>query len=217
MLKRSQNKYHIGDTMVEVLFSIVVFSVLAVSTMSIMNKGIAISQRSLEITMARNEIKSQAEIIKMLNTSYIAYYDASNNSSSQGFKNYPLASEWAYISSMATNNKDNLTNISLTSSNTCPELPLSNKTFILNPQNASLATLTRGTNYISSNELTSYAQVSSVNDNVQARGIWIEPKSTYDASNGRKNVDFYIHACWDAPDSSIPISLGTVVRLYEPY
>ena len=29
-------------------------------------------------------------------------------------------------------------------------------------------------------------------------------------------IDFHIRACWDSPGQSVPVTIGTIVRLYEP-
>ncbi len=61
-----------GDTLIEVLFAITIFSLVAVSSMAIMNQGTDTAQRSLEITLVRQEIDAQAETLRFLNASYIA-------------------------------------------------------------------------------------------------------------------------------------------------
>ncbi|MCL1839632.1 type II secretion system GspH family protein [Candidatus Saccharibacteria bacterium] len=61
-----------GDTLVEVLFSITVFALIAVITVSLMNSGIYTAQKSLEVTMARNEIDAQAEALRFIHNSYLA-------------------------------------------------------------------------------------------------------------------------------------------------
>jgi hypothetical protein len=57
-----------------------------------------------------------------------------------------------------------------------------------------------------------YNSDSSIN---QAYGIWIEAVPSASA-NGPGFVDFHIRACWDGPGSTAPMTLGTIVRLYEP-
>ncbi len=59
-----------GDTIVEVAFSIAIFSLVAVLSILLMNSGLATAQASLEVTMARNEINSQAEAIRFIHNSY---------------------------------------------------------------------------------------------------------------------------------------------------
>ena len=61
-----------GDTLVEVMFSITVFALIAVISINLMNSGVNTAQASLEITMARNEIDAQAEALRFIQNSYLA-------------------------------------------------------------------------------------------------------------------------------------------------
>lgn len=61
-----------GDTLVEVMFSITIFALIAVMTVNLMNMGISTVQSSLETTMARNEIDAQAEALRFIQNSYLA-------------------------------------------------------------------------------------------------------------------------------------------------
>ena len=76
MLGRQKNR---GDTIIEVLFAITVFSLVVVSSLSIMNQGSATAQRTLEISLVRQQIDAQAETLRFLNTSYVAAYQAGVN------------------------------------------------------------------------------------------------------------------------------------------
>jgi hypothetical protein len=62
-----------------------------------------------------------------------------------------------------------------------------------------------------------FAQVeyNATSDVVTSYGIWIEaiPSTT---ANATGFVDFHIRTCWESPGSSAPVTLGTIVRLYEP-
>jgi hypothetical protein len=57
-----------------------------------------------------------------------------------------------------------------------------------------------------------YNDDSSINE---AYGLWIEAVPST-VTDGTAFVDFHIRACWDSPGSSAPMTLGTIVRLYEP-
>ena len=61
-----------GDTIIEVMLAIAIFALLAVITINLMNNGINSAQRTLEFTMARNEIDNQAEAIRYIHQSYVA-------------------------------------------------------------------------------------------------------------------------------------------------
>lgn len=61
-----------GDTLIEVLISVALFSVAAIAAVGIMNHGLNNTQSSLEITMARTEIDAQAEALRFIHDSYSA-------------------------------------------------------------------------------------------------------------------------------------------------
>ena len=61
-----------GDTIIEVMMAIAIFALLAVITINLMNSGINNAQRTLEFTMARNEIDNQAEALRYIHQSYVA-------------------------------------------------------------------------------------------------------------------------------------------------
>jgi len=48
-------------------------------------------------------------------------------------------------------------------------------------------------------------------------GLWIEGVRTNPSSGANAGyIDFHIRACWDTHGMSVPMNLGTIVRLYEP-
>lgn len=61
-----------GDTFIEVMFAIAVFSLVAVISIAMMNAGIASGERSLELVTARNEINAQAEALRFVHNAYTA-------------------------------------------------------------------------------------------------------------------------------------------------
>ena len=61
-----------GDTVVEVIFAITIFCLVAIISISLMNNGINTAQGSLELTMARNEIDAQAEALRFIQNSFLA-------------------------------------------------------------------------------------------------------------------------------------------------
>jgi len=63
-----------GDTLIEVLFAVTVFSLVAVGALSIMNSSTAVAERALETTLVRNQIDAQAEVLRYIHDSYIATY-----------------------------------------------------------------------------------------------------------------------------------------------
>lgn len=59
-----------GDTIIEVVFAFGVFAAVSVAAIGIMNSGLNQAQRSLEGTMARNEMNAQAEAIRFIHNNF---------------------------------------------------------------------------------------------------------------------------------------------------
>ena len=53
-----------GDTIIEVLLAITVFSLVAVGAMTIMSQGTNTTQRSLEMSLVKQQIDAQAEALR---------------------------------------------------------------------------------------------------------------------------------------------------------
>jgi len=196
MLKYDKKSENRGDTLIEVLFAVAVFSLVAVGSLSIMNQGTATAERSLEITLAREQIDAQAETLRYLNASYIADSDTT---------------DWTKIQNLAELN----TKASAFNSTSCV-IPAN--TFVLNTHTAKFVT---PTGIGKPGFATTYSQVRYNGDNVSSvEGIWVEPVSSPTSSDVNQAdagyIDFHIRACWDSPGQSIPVTMGTIVRLYEP-
>lgn len=67
-----------GDTLVEVMFAVGIFGIIAVSAISLMNRGLNTAQQALETTMARNEIDAQAEALRFIHDAYASEKKVSN-------------------------------------------------------------------------------------------------------------------------------------------
>ena len=65
-------RYLRGDTLIEIVFAISVFSLVAVISIAAMNSSIETAQSSLEVTMARNEIDAQSEAIRFIHNSFLS-------------------------------------------------------------------------------------------------------------------------------------------------
>ena len=61
-----------GDTIIEVMFAIAVFCLVAVISIAMMNMGVAQAEGSLEVVTTRNELNAQAEALRFIHSSYIA-------------------------------------------------------------------------------------------------------------------------------------------------
>lgn len=91
-----------GDSLIEVLLAMVIFSASAVATVGAMNYSLFSAQGSLEISMARNEIDAQAEALRFIHDAYAG--TLVNTTSVNLTSNYKDI--WNAISSSANSNKN---------------------------------------------------------------------------------------------------------------
>lgn len=190
-----------GDTLVEVLLAVTVFSLLAIGAMTIMNMGTNVAQRALEITQVRQQIDAQAEALRAAQQAFTVAVNPDDPD---------LA--WKQITGESTQVfKDNDT------SSGCPEefsdIPNS---FIMNTRDG---TKVPGSNWFQSmvaNDAPTYAKVMYGDGSaVTGAGIWIE--RNFDAGDDAPDAyDFNIRTCWFSAGLDVPMRMDTLVRLYEP-
>lgn len=200
-----------GDTIIEVLFAVTVFAMVAVGSLTIMNQGIASAQRSLEITLVRQQIDAQAEAIRYIHQSYVAAFQKGGTAPTG------TAAEWIKMTSKTTGKGADGASVFGSTMDSCPASVPGDKPFILNARTASVWGSTPAMIAPTGTSSPPYAQVmynddSSIN---QAYGVWVEAVPSV-ANDGPGFVDFHIRACWEGPGESAPMTLGTIVRLYEP-
>lgn len=198
-----------GDTLIEVLFAVSVFSFVVVGALAIMNQGTAASQRALEITLVREQIDAQAETLRFMHDSYVAVYQSGLTFNLTDGVTTP-AEEWSRILPKTVSSASDFAVIA-----SCPT-PSSNS-FIVDPRNALFVTSATALQ-----PATGFSQVEYNSSGVftAARGLWVEAvRSTQSTDADQSNtgfIDFHIRACWESAGLSVPMSLGTIVRLYEP-
>lgn len=201
-----------GDTLIEVLFAVSVFSLVAIGGLTLMNQGSNTSQRALEITLVRQEIDAQAESLRFLHNSYIASYQS-------GVSTYPAnppAEQWvAMVASMAPGT---IVVSPFGNYTTCPSSPPSGS-FIINAKAAKFIDPGQFNQKFKEAEVFSRVVYDDVTVNA-SHGLWIEAiRSGTSRDTNQANVgfiDFHIRACWDSVGLSVPMTIGTIVRLYEP-
>jgi type II secretory pathway pseudopilin PulG len=191
-----------GDTLIEVLFAFSVLSLIVVGAMTLMNQGTAASQRSLETTLVRQQIDAQATTLRFLHGAYVAQYQPGTTYAAD-----TAAGQWQALT-------DEMPITSASNINSCP-MPRPTGSFILDPLNAEYVPL-------SSNKLQAaqtfaqlvYDQAGEVL--LESQGLWIEAVAADTDQENTRYIDFHIYACWDSPGAGPPVTLGTIVRLYEP-
>lgn len=207
--KRNQD----GDTLIEVMFAFAIFALVAIGSLTIMNQGISAAQRSLEITLVRAQMDAQAEAIRYIHQAYVAAYQKGGPAPTG------IASEWVTMTNKTTGRgADAASPFGVTDGPICPATTPGQRPFILNARTARVATAVPLSSAVAGSTLPPFSQVvynpdSSIN---QAYGIWVEAVPSSVNSNGTGFVDFHIRACWSGAGSAAPVTLGTIVRLYEP-
>ena len=241
-----------GDTLVEVLFSITVFAMIAVLSINLMNNGVNTAQSTLEITMARNEIDAQAEGLRFIQNSYLAEKELAGSRQ--------FTTLWNELIKTANEPAENLVK-NITSSASCAAAYNSKQTYkyfalntrLIQPEYSLVGSYgDAGTNYSAiiadtiiqatktpakivqtpvypriiyskwgsaSTENSEDMKESSLNRKVElVEGLWVVAvKGGKIFSNSQPEYyDFYIRTCWAAPGRSVPSTIGTVVRLYNP-
>lgn len=177
------SKLQTGDTIIEVLLGVTLFSMVAVSALTIMNRGMAVAQRSLEITLVRQHIDAQAEMLQYI-----------HHKANSGRPEY--AAVWNNLPK-----NDVAKEVIGSGKKECPT-NFSNGEFALRPTAGSIARVSR---YLSP---ATYAQQSGEDSyGLGVQLVRVEGGRAYDA---------YIQACWYTPSSSVPMTIGTIVRLYDP-
>lgn len=187
-----------GDTLIEVLFAVTVFSLIAVGSLSVMNQGTATAQRSLEITLVRQQIDAQAEALRFIHDSYIAAYPSAVSGPS---------SEWSKIVAKSVPQASPF--------GACPQT-LPTGAFIINTKTAKLEPAAKLAFTVPTYSQLRY-DVSTPTVLTKAEGIWVEAvRSAVVLGNSSGSVDFHIRTCWQSSEQATPMTLGTIVRLYEP-
>lgn len=202
-----------GDTLIEVLFAVSVFAMIAVGALTIMNQGTATAQRSLEITLVRQQMHAQAEALRYVHAAYVTSYQAGSTNLTGP------AAEWAKIrSTYAVGAASKYGEVASDKSSCLATVP-GTAPFVMNARTAKIAD--EGPMMVAreGESMPPFAQVAYDPANPlaikQAYGLWIEadPRGREESAG---YIDFHIRACWESPGAGLPMTLGTIVRLYDP-
>jgi type II secretory pathway pseudopilin PulG len=196
-----------GDTIIEVMFAVTIFSLVVVGALSIMNQGTAAAQRSLETTLVRQQIDAQADTLRFMHDSYVAAYQPGITFAASDVS---PAAEWSRMtqSGVMISNAQKYE----ADSARCQAIP--SDSFVVNPRTARFVPEASARV-----EAKGYSQVS-YDGSFTSQGMWVQAVRSATSGDVLQSnlgyIDFHIRACWDAPGSGPAARAGTIVRLYEP-
>ena len=237
-MRKRLDKTRRGDTIIEVIFAIAIFCLVAIISVNLMSSGITITEASLEQTLVRAEISAQVEALRFLHNAYIAEFEYPE------YENYVPV--WNRITDRAI---DSSSFLDMREVDDCEAMFDSsaftgNKPFIINTRRLSGSDdLTEETNLLNALVTPSTAPFTFSNANprviftnggnnsddaellkdeyrdvARVEGIWVTAVrgDVHRVTNVPKFYDFYVRTCWVAPGRNYPTKLGTVIRLYNP-
>lgn len=189
-----------GDTIIEVLLAITIFSLVGIGAVSIMNEGVNTTQRALEITQVRQQIDAQVDALQAAHQAYSALPDDDKDDS-----------EWLKIidGGGAT--------ASLEQSGPCPQqADLTGGVFTMSPNGTVMPASSLKSIVDEDEEIP--VVYSQIHDNA-AYGLWIERQAHAAVNPARFPIayDFRVRACWIGAGmtSDNPMRIETLVRLYD--
>lgn len=200
-----------GDTIIEVLFGVTIFALISVTSMGLMNRATAMSQRSLEMVQVRQEIDSQVDIIRLAHASYI-----SEKVSGKVDGDLSVAAKaWHDIKSEAKANSGVNLPDELTSTGTCN---ISEDRGRMKPFRASAARSTSGDEVFRQVDSIRAADLAAKVESVTSGGAPVSKGMSLTARipSGNDIYEVYVYACWDGSDGNIATQ-RTVVRLYDKF
>lgn len=201
-----------GDTLIEVLFAVTVFSLIVVGALSLMNQGTSASRRALETTIAREAIDGQAETLRFLHESYVAGYQSGATYNTSDAVTSPGEEYFRIIENAKAYPKTAASDLSV--ADVCPETAPSGS-FVVDP---AAARAIIDPTVLERTELYPELVYNAEGAFTSSNGLWIEairPTTNVGVTNAG-TIDFHIRACWQALGSDVPVTIGTIVRLYEP-
>lgn len=214
MLNHVKSTRQRGDTLIEVMLAFSILSAVVVGAIIIMNQGIASAQNSLEITLVRNQMDTQAELLRHLNNGKLTSVGRASNTAAEQWDSVvalagPSAQPYDEIRSVED------CRVQVGGVNRLPA-----RAFFLDPRDGSVVT----NKFF---DVETFAQVQlnpdpSVPDEMISNMLWIEAVEGVDSAvgvslNSTKYYDFHIRACWQSSGTDAGLmKLGTIVRLYAP-
>lgn len=225
-----------GDTLIEVTLAVGIFSMIAIAVVAVLSNSTSNAQTALESTLAREQVDSQTEALRFIQSSYINDKDS---------KYAKLWEEITNNHSIAVDNStytDKIEEILKYTPETCDELYEKEgvnsiyfqKAFVINPSTLgtfdsdNIGDVLYGANEAVFKSASTYPRLidkDNVNGGFTAEGIYViavKDHGTTNIAQGNNSsktsafYDFYIRTCWYGSNADKPSAVSTVIRLYNP-
>jgi Tfp pilus assembly protein PilE len=215
-----------GDTIVEVMFAVAIFGVVAMVAIQMMNRGTTIAQTAIEAQQARNEMDAQAAAIKFIHDSFLSerevapanreYQDlwdalVSNARPSTGVPPYDANSTDNCSATMNTADAFVVNTRALQPRGNVNQIvwkASAHGGFFAVPQTYPRIV------YIANNPNLADSSVTSIHS---VEGLQVFAVRSATTRNGQPEYfDFHIRACWRAAGQRVDSHLSTVTRALNP-
>jgi len=179
-----------GDTIIEVMFAFVIFSLIVVEAVMLMNKGIALAQQSLEITQVRSQIDAQITMMKYLQ-------QQTDDTIWRNLLVDQLSTNVSQFGDMAT----------------CPALAdlQAKKAFFIARKGLPSSIGVTPIGPATYSDAITYSAVDQSTASPKAYGLWVQLVK----AEGNGAYDVHVRACWGSVGTTRPMLIGTVARLYD--
>ena len=232
-----------GDTLIEVMLAVGIFSMVAVAVVAVMSSGTSSAQTALETTLAREEIDAQAEALRFIQGAYIT--DKNTGSAGKYTELWKEITKKAIVingagpTGVSEDRAGEILNYAPTSCSSLydSEGEVQKYGFIINTKKIGIfdnyEDVLRTSSLVAADtypHLTFLDQNGSEGNLIKggdtfynAQGIYIiavrDPGTVIIGGKEEKQsayFDFYIRTCWYGTGDQVSSNISTVIRLYDP-
>lgn len=197
-----------GDTLIEVLIAVTVFSAVAIGAITVMSRGISVAQSSLELNLVRNQIDSQVELLRHIHGVELASAQQGGGSGGESMWQQAVSGAVAEASQY-----DAIKTFEQCRTAGPDGVGVPSHAFYIDPSNGRVM---RGMNKFAVPSTFAQVYPGGKSEMVWIEAVYDETKQNPDRLTASRYYDFHIRACWDSPGDGNLMKLGTIVRLYVP-
>ena len=193
-MKRRNMRVQGGDTVIEVIMSLVILGAVVVGAVTLMSSGIKLAQMAVEHTETRLEVNRQLELLRYLRGQYMV-----NENSDE-------ADVWRQVVDASSDSP-----LVYDTPDCGPTPDKKNNTFYLTDVEGSVKAV-----IFDPNDITPNIKFKAASSNATAGdGLWVEIRKSSGITPAF--VDVAVRACWASLSGGADQRTVTAERLYDPY